>query len=201
VQKQEKSYVPNEKAAITVARFFQRMDAVLTEKTAIVADVGDSLFGASDLTVHNSMQFLSPAFYTSMGFAVPGCLGVMTARPDLQTIVFVGDGAFHMTGMEGSTLVRRGLKPKIFVLNNEGYGTERKLLEGPWNDIQNWNYEKLPDVWGGGKGYIVRTEGDLEMVLAEVISSDELCIVNVKIAKNDASPALSRFTAKLKRKV
>jgi indolepyruvate decarboxylase len=74
-------FTPKGAAKITVARFFAKIDSILTDKTAIVADIGDSLFGAADLTVHNSMQFLSPAFYTSMGFAVPGTLGVMIARP------------------------------------------------------------------------------------------------------------------------
>lgn len=186
---------------ITVGRLFEKIDSILTDKTAVIADIGDSLLGASDLTLHNSMQFLSPAFYTSMGFAVPGALGVMKARPDLTPLVFVGDGAFQMTGMEISTLVRNGLAPKIFVLNNGGYQTERMLLEGTFNDLQNWHFEKVPEIVGGGKGYVVETEGDLERVLAEALPSKELCVINVKLAKGDISPALARFTGKLKKRV
>jgi indolepyruvate decarboxylase len=194
-------FVVNENAKLTVARFFEKIDTVLDEKTAIIADVGESLFGATDLTVPKAMQFLSPAFYTSMGFAVPGTLGVMSARPDLRTLVFVGDGAFQMTGMEVSTLVRRGLTPIIFVLNNQGYSTERLLLDGPWNDIQNWSHENIPSVIGGGKGFVVETEGDLDGVLTEALASKELCIVNVKLAKADISPALNRFANKIKKRV
>lgn len=188
-------------AKITVGRLFEKIDSILTDKHAVIADIGDSLLGASDLTLHNSMQFLSPAFYTSMGFAVPGCLGVMKARPDLKPLVFVGDGAFQMTGMEISTLVRNGLPAKIFVLNNGGYQTERMLLDGSFNDIQDWKFENIPQIVGGGVGYVVETEGDLERVLAEALPSKELCIINVKLGKGDISPALARFTGKLKKRV
>lgn len=200
-EREQSTFTAKPESKITVGRLFEKIDSILNAKTVVLADIGDSLLGASDLTLHNSMQFLSPAFYTSMGFAVPGCLGVMKARPDCTPLVFVGDGAFQMTGMEISTLVRNGLAPKIFVLNNSGYQTERMLMEGSFNDIQNWNFEKLPEIVGGGKGYVVETEGDLERVLAEALPSKELCIINIKISKGDISPALSRFTAKLKKRV
>lgn len=200
-ERDQPTYTAKPESKITVGRLFEKIDSILTDKHAVIADIGDSLLGASDLTLHNSMQFLSPAFYTSMGFAVPGCLGVMKARPDLKPLVFVGDGAFQMTGMEISTLVRNGLPAKIFVLNNGGYQTERMLLDGSFNDIQDWKFENLPQIVGGGVGYVVETEGDLERVLAEALPSKELCIINVKLGKGDISPALARFTGKLKKRV
>ena len=96
----------------------------------VIADVGDALFASSDLVIHRQTEFISPAYYTSMGFAVPAALGAMVARPDLRPVVLVGDGAFQMTGMELSTIVRRGLSPIVIVLDNEGYGTERLLHPG-----------------------------------------------------------------------
>ena len=108
-------------------------------------------------------EYLSPAYYTSMGFAVPAALGAMVARPKLRPIVLVGDGAFQMTGMELSSIVRNGFCPVVIVLDNEGYGTERMLLPGdhPFNDVRPWHYSKLPEVLGAGKGYEVRTRGRL----------------------------------------
>ena len=80
---------------------------------------------------------------------------------DARVVVVCGDGAFQMTGQELSTLTRHQFDPVIVVLNNGGYGTERKLHAGDWafNEIQNWNYHRLPEVFGGGAGYEVRTEG------------------------------------------
>jgi len=65
----------------------------------------------------------------SMGFAVPASIGVAVATPSLRPYVLVGNGAFQMTGAEVSTAVRLGLNPIIIVLNNDGYGTMRKIRE------------------------------------------------------------------------
>ena len=122
----------------------------------VVADVGDCLFGAADLTIHQRTEFLSPAYYTSMGFAIPAAIGAQVANEKLRPLVLVGDGAFQMTCMELSTAVRHGFNPIVVVLNNKGYTTERFLQDGPFNDILNWNYHRLPDLLGGGWGFEVR---------------------------------------------
>ena len=96
--------------------------------------------------IRGQTEFIAPAYYTSMGFAVPAALGAKTARPDLKVIAMVGDGAFQMTGMELSTIVRRGLAVTVIVLDNKGYGTERLLLEGSFNDINPWQYHRIPEV-------------------------------------------------------
>lgn len=55
--------------------------------------------------------------------------------PGLRPLVLVGDGAFQMTGMELSTIVRYKLNPIVVVLNSRGYTTEQPLMDGSFNDI------------------------------------------------------------------
>lgn len=191
-------FSPRPAARITVSRFFEKLEATLTPNMAILADTGDSLFGATDLNVHDSNLFFGPAFYTSMGFSVPGCVGLAAARPGVRPIVLVGDGAFQMTGMEISTLVRRKSNAVVFVLNNGGYGTERMLKDGAYNDIADWQYHLLPQVIGGGKGFLVETEEQLEEAVAAALANNSLSVVNVKVEKTDYSPALDRFAKRLK---
>jgi len=133
----------------------------------VIADPGDALFASSELVIHRQTEFISPAYYTSMGFAVPAALGAMVARPTLRPVVLVGDGAFQMTGMELSTIVQHGMSPVVIVLDNKGYGTERQLHPGnhKFNDIQPWHYHRLPEILGGGRGYEIRTEGDFDAAL------------------------------------
>jgi len=69
---------------VTSKRLFQRVDDLLDEEMVVVADVGDCLFGASDLTISQHTEFISPAYYTSMGFAIPAALGVQVARKSLR---------------------------------------------------------------------------------------------------------------------
>jgi TPP-dependent 2-oxoacid decarboxylase len=190
---------------ITVQRLFECLNLAITDNnTIVIADVGDSLFGALDLTIHGQTDFLSPAYYLSMGFAVPAAMGAQLANPKLRPIVIVGDGAFQMTGMEVSTIVRFNLNPIIIVLNNKGYGTERPMLDGPFNDILPWNYSQIPDIIGGhGKGFVIETEDQLEESLSAVerIYSQELCVLDVHLDIHDGSQALQRLTEALGKKV
>ena len=80
-------------------KLFERLNLFITDNVIVIADVGDSLFGALDLTIHGQTHFLSPAYYLSMGFAVPAAIGAQLANPKLRPIVIVGDGAFQMTAI------------------------------------------------------------------------------------------------------
>lgn len=184
--------------AVTVKSLFDHLNEVLDDGMVVVADVGDSLFASSDLTIHKHTEFLSPAYYTSMGFAVPASVGVQVANRDLRPIVLVGDGAFQMTCMELSTAVRHNFNPIVIVLNNKGYTTERFILDGPFNDILNWNYHRMPDLLGAGWGFEVHTVGDLHQSMkAAMASEDAFTIINVHLDPFDTSPALKRLGEKM----
>lgn len=189
---------------ITAQRLFELLNLyLLTDKTIVIADVGDSLFGALDLRIHGQTEFLSPAYYCSMGFAVPASIGAQLANPRLRPIVIVGDGAFQMTGMEVSTIARFNLNPVIIVLNNGGYGTERPMLDGPFNDVLRWDYSLIAQLIGRGRGFVIETEEQFEDVLSEVERkySKELCILDVRLDPLDGSQALKRLTEALAKKV
>lgn len=189
-------------APLTVARLFQRLNGYLTDETIVVCDVGDALFGASDLRIHRRTEFLGPAYYASMGFAVPAAIGAEMANRKLRPLVLVGDGAFQMTGMEMSTAVRHGLKPVVLVLNNGGYGTERHLQDGPYNNILPWQYARLPELLGAGRGWVVTTEGELDRALAEAATNTgEFSLIDVHLGRLDSSPALGRLASHLSKRL
>lgn len=191
-------WVPEAGAPVTVARLFKRLDLLLDEGMVVIADIGDSLFGAADLSMTRGTDFVSPAYYTSMGFALPACVGVGKATPARRSLVIVGDGAFQMTGMELSTVVRQRLNPIVVVLNNHGYTTERFLLEGSFNDIQEWQFHKIPEVLGAGLGLEVRTEDELDAALGRAMANaDSFTLLNVHLDPLDKSPALERLASRL----
>ena len=171
---------------------------MLDDRMVVIADIGDSLFGAADLSMSRRTEFISPAYYTSMGFAVPAAVGAGMANPGLRPLVIVGDGAFQMTGMELSTIVRHGLNPIVVVLNNHGYTTERFLLDGTFNDIHDWAFHKIPEVLGVGLGLEVRTEDELDTALeAALANTASFSLLNVHLDPWDRSPALERLASRL----
>jgi indolepyruvate decarboxylase len=189
---------------LTSSLLFGRLNLMLSQHTdmTVIADIGDSLFGAADLEMHRHTEFLSPAYYTSMGFGVPAAVGASMANPLARILVIVGDGAFQMTGMELSTIARYKLNPIVVILNNHGYTTERFLLEGPFNDIQNWAYHKVPEVVGAGMGLEVSTVGELESALRKALDNvSSFSLLNVHLDRYDRSPALERLAQKLSKLV
>ena len=195
-------YKAKPSAPVTNKRLFARINELLDEDMMVVADVGDCLFGASDLTIYRHTEFISPAYYTSMGFAIPASIGAQFGNLKRRPLVLVGDGAFQMTCLELSTAVRYGFCPIVLVLNNKGYTTERFLQEGPFNDILNWNYHRLPDFLGGGRGFEVRTEGELEEALTAAIANRKsFSLLNIHLEKLDISPALERLAERLSKHI
>lgn len=183
---------------VSVERLFARLNTFLTENTIVISDVGDALFGAADFTVHQSTAFMSPAYYASLGFAVPAAIGAQMAKPHLRPLVLVGDGAFQMTGIELSAAARFGCNPIVIVLNNGGYVTERYIIDGGFNDILPWDYSRLPEVFGKGRGFLVKTEGELEVALQEAaLHTESFCLLDVRLDKMDASSTLKRLATGL----
>jgi indolepyruvate decarboxylase len=191
-------FAPDFAKAITIERFYARMNHFLGDENVVLADAGDSFLCAGDLLIHDDVGFICQAFYCSIGFTVPAALGVGLADPTRRPVLFVGDGAFQMTAQELSTLIRHRLNPVIFLMNNRGYTVERVIHDGPYNDIANWQYSALPAVFGGGWSCQVRTEGELEPALVRALAEpDELAFIEVQIDPLDCSAALTRLGREL----
>jgi len=187
---------------MTVSAFFHQINAFLEDDMVVVSDTGDALFGAEDLYIHDGAHFIAGAYYCSLGFAVPGSIGVKAAAPHLRSIVLVGDGAFQMTGMELATIARYGQNPIVVVMDNDGYGTERPMLDGAFNDVSRWNFAKLPEVIGTGLGIKATTEREFAAALDQArANTGSFSIIQVMLDRNDHSPALLRLTARLRERV
>ena len=107
-----------------------------------------------------------------------------------------------MTGMELSTVAKLGQNPIVVVMNNKGYTTERFLLEGPFNNIHNWQYHRIPEILGTGLGLEVRTEEELDQALKLAQANmHSFSLLNIHLDPLDRSPALDRLTRKLAEKV
>lgn len=134
-----------------VGRFLQEGDVVITE-------TGTSAFGINQTHFPNNTYGISQVLWGSIGFTTGACLGAACAAEELdknkRVILFIGDGSLQLTVQEISTMIRWGLKPYLFVLNNDGYTIER-LIHGEnaqYNEIQPWkNLDLLPTF--GAKDY------------------------------------------------
>lgn len=178
---------------ITSEAMFKILSTHITDNSTIVCDTGDALVGAIGIRTGTRNRFFSDAYYLSMGFAVPATVGAMVADPKSKTFTIVGDGAFQMTGMELSTMAKYRLAPVVIIINNDGYGTQRHIVDGPFNDIHMWDYTKICDVLKYGQSVRVTTKGAFDDALQQAVKSDELFLIEVVIPRDDCSPSLRRL--------
>lgn len=187
-------------AALRVDRFYKRINNYIDNNTIVVAETGDALFATAELFIENPENYISQSYYLSIGYALPATLGLCLARPDKRVMLFQGDGSFQMTVQELSTLLRQNCNPVIFLLNNDGYVIERLIHDGPYNDIQQWNYHLLTEAFAGDAVSLeVKTEGQLEDALQQATdNTDKLVFINLHLPPDEGSAALERLCNSLR---
>lgn len=182
------------KSKMTSKYLFEALEKLLKPDHIVVTDIGDCLFGCTDLTVEQN-GFFACAYFASLGFSIPAAIAAQLLFPKKRVIALVGDGAFQMTSTELSTAVRYGIDPIIIVLNNHGYGTERPLIEGKFNDIVDWNYAEFPQLLGGGKGVKVTTSDQFDAAIEDALKKrGKFYLIEVELGKTDFSPSMQRFS-------
>ncbi|KAH8108688.1 pyruvate decarboxylase [Phellopilus nigrolimitatus] len=189
---------------ITHDWLWPRVGAFFRPHDVLVAETGTSSFGILDVPLPKGATFVSQILWGSIGWTVGSTLGAALAARDLglgRTILFIGDGSLQLTVQEISTMIRSGLKPILFVLNNSGYTIERHLhgRERKYNDIANWKWTELLSVFQGhanptGKSYTVHTKSELSALLDDsaFASASEIQLVEIMMDKFDAPRALRR---------
>ena len=182
---------------LTNIRFYHRLNRFIGElegASIVIAETGDALIATIDLVLYGNTEYIGQALYTSIGYAVPACLGAAIAAPERRPIVLVGDGAFQMSAQEVSTIIRNQLNPIIFLINNDGYTIERAIHEGSYNDIQPWKYHQLPQVFGDSWSCEVRTEGELEAALEKAkYNYKTLSFIEIHLDRLDCSVGVKRL--------
>ncbi|SCW00930.1 LAFE_0D01288g1_1 [Lachancea fermentati] len=177
-----------------ISHWFREGDIVITE-------TGTSAFGVNQTRFPSSTTCISQVLWGSVGYSVGACLGASFACKERggsgRVILFVGDGALQLTVQEISTMIRWGLTPFIFVMNNNGYTIDRllhKKSNAGYHDIQPWNNLKILPTFGA-VNYDVRklkTIGDfMQLVQDEKFAENTVPkMVEIILPSMDAPPAL-----------
>ena len=174
--------------------FYQRINSFIEDDFIVISDTGDAIVATMDILIHKDADFIGQAFYLSIGYSIPACLGASFASPQSRLIVFVGDGAFQMTAQELSTIIRHQLNPIIFLINNDGYTIERVIQDGAYNDLQPWKYHQLPQVFGESWSCEVSTEAELEDALMTAKTNTHcVSFIEIHLDRWDCSQGLIRL--------
>lgn len=163
----------------------------------VVADTGDCLCASVDTCAD---EFIAPAYYATMGFAIPAALGVQIAG-GRRPLVLVGDGAFQMTGAEIAHAPEYHCNPIIVLFNNARWEMLQTFRpDAGYNDTVAWPFAKLAELWGG-RGFDVRTPRQFREALAAAVREDRFTLIDVRLQRGDVSPILRGFVRAFKQQV
>ncbi len=179
--------------------FWSHIQHFLRPDDIVVTDQGTSCFGAAMLNLPSGCTFITQSLWGSIGFSLPAAYGAQVAQPQRRLILLVGDGAAQLTIQELGSMLRDGLNPIIFLLNNQGYTVER-AIHGPqqrYNDIAAWNWTQLPQALAAGKESFtcrVTEVEQLQQVLAEIENTQQLTFIEVVLPPMDMPELLKSVT-------
>jgi indolepyruvate decarboxylase len=182
--------------AITAEAMYDRYRDFLKPNDQIVIENGSSTMGIVPLLLPDGAQIHSQSLWGSIGWATGAALGIALANRSRRTVVFTGEGSHQMTAGDVGTMGRNGLKPIIFVLNNQGYMVERALEEDPdwqYNDLAAWDYHTLPAALGCKDWFTakVTTLEELDRALAEASFGKRACYIEVVGGRTDFPKGLA----------
>ncbi|RPB15317.1 pyruvate decarboxylase [Morchella conica CCBAS932] len=190
---------------INHAYFWPRVGQWLNPGDVVITETGTSNFGILETRFPKDVTAISQVLWGSIGFSVGALQGAALAckemSPERRVILFVGDGSLQLTVQEISTMIRHGLKPIIFVLNNKGYTIERIIhgMKAIYNDIQPWNHQEILHLFSAdpehSDSYQVKTKTELENLFRneKFCSAPHIQLVEVFMPWQDAPRALLKI--------
>lgn len=194
--------VAAESAPLSLKELRRQIQELVSPQTDIVVETGDSWFNGQKLHLPSGAGYFFQMQYGSIGWATGATLGVsLGAAPGRRTLSLIGDGSFQLTAQEVSTMIRHNADPVIFLLNNRGYTIEVEIHDGPYNNIKNWDYAGLIDVFnageGNGIGLRATTAGELSAAVAKAVSHKGTVLIECALDRDDCTPELLEWGSRV----
>jgi indolepyruvate decarboxylase len=191
------------KDPITVQALYPRWAEFLKPGDIVVGETGTASMGLGFALMPKGATFHNQTLWGSIGWATPAAVGAAAAAPDRRVVLVTGDGSHQLTAQEIGQFGRLGLKPVVFVLNNNGYLIERLLCKDPeiaYNDIAPWRYTELPHALGCDGWFTARvtTCAEFDEALEQAGKADSGVYIEVVTDTYAASPLAKKLGDGLK---
>ena len=188
--------------ALTQDVLWRVLSSNLDEKNTVVVDMGTSFFGMATRKFPRNSRFIGMPLWGSIGYSIPALLGAAMADTDSRGVLMVGDGSAQLTIQEIGTIIREGVNPVVFLINNDGYTIERSIhgVEAQYNDITAYDWSKIPAAFGGTDSNTVTLRATTVREFDEACrvakeNRDKLVFIEVVTAPMDMPELLEKFGA------
>ena len=182
-------------AELTRAEIVRQIRPLVTSDSTVFVETGDSWFNGMSLKLPGGARFESEMQWGHIGWSVPAIFGYALGAPDRRIVALIGDGSFQLTAQELAQMIRQKLPAIIFLINNRGYTIEVEIHDGPYNNIKNWDYAGLIDVFnaedGHGRGLRAKNGRELADAIKVALANREgPTLIECVIDRNDCTPEL-----------
>ena len=199
----------SDETPVSMARLLTEINRALPADGYLVADGGFAAHWGGLLfdTKQAGRAFVPDRGFASIGYGLPGALGIAMAAPGKQVMSLTGDGGFNMMLGELETARRTGLKFTVIVVNNAASGYVKALqhlVYGPGayhaSDLAETNYAVAAKALGC-HGVRVEEPGQLAAALAEAMAHDGPSVVDVVVTRDPAKmlPGVDNRAVKMKK--
>jgi pyruvate decarboxylase len=153
---------------LTRAEMCRQIQSVIDAHTTLLVETGDSWFNGFNMNLPDGAEFEVEMQWGHIGWSVPATFGYAVRARDRRIVLMVGDGSFQLTAQEVCQMIRLNLPVLIFLVNNRGYTIEVEIHDGPYNNVKNWDYAGLIEVFNAddGKGLGLRATNGGELAAA-----------------------------------
>ncbi len=200
----------SEESPVHMARLITEINRLLPADGFLVADGGFAAHWGGLLfdTKQAGRSFVPDRGFASIGYGLPGAMGVQLAAPDAVVVGLTGDGGFNMVLGELETARRMNLGCTIIVVNNAASGYVKALQHlmygaGSYqsSDLAETNYAAVATAMDC-PGYRVEQPDDLASALeASFAERNRPSIIDVVVTRDPSKmlPAVDNRAAQVRK--
>jgi acetolactate synthase-1/2/3 large subunit len=199
----------SDETPVSMARLMTEINRALPADGLLVADGGFAAHWSGLLfdTKQPGRGFIPDRGFASIGYGLPGAIGVALAAPGRAVLSLTGDGGFNMMLGELETARRMRLTFTLVVVNNAASGYVKALqhlVYGPdsyhASDLAETNYALAAKALGC-HGIRVEHPEQLAAALAEALATQGPTILDVVVTRDPAKmpPGVDNRTVKIQK--
>ena len=173
-------------------------ELLFQQLTATDVITPDSSGAAGEVTyqamrVKKGQKIRNAAALGPMGCSLPDAIGACLASQRRRTILIGGDGSFQLNLQELETVRRLQLPIKMFILDNNGYGsimtTQRHMFNGFYVGSESGSGLTLPDLCAVAGAYGIRHESvathqELPAAIARTLRGHDPALCRIQVTRS-----------------
>lgn len=193
---------------VHMARLCRELNRTLPDNAILVADGGFAGHWTGLLydTKRAGRHFIPDRGFASIGYGLPGGMGVALAAPDRPVVAISGDGGFNMMLGELETARRTGCGLTVIVVNNAASGyvkaLQHAMMGGRYQsaDLIEQDYAAIARVMGCGGIRVEDPEALAPALVQGMAERDRPTVIDVVVTRDPAQmlPAVDNRTVEIK---